>query len=164
MNAVVATFGSRDALLHAIDAARQERVWIITAVMPAYDADVVAALGIHRATGSIATVAGAIAAAITLLCLKWMVDAWPNVIVGGKPLFSWPAFLIVTFEMTILGAAIAAVVAAAVHVVRARSLTRGLDLPLGETAFVLLLSCAPGNIDAAFATMWRHGAVQCRLS
>lgn len=29
--------------------------------------------------------------------------------VGGKPLFSWPAFIPVTFELTILGAAVAAI-------------------------------------------------------
>jgi len=54
--------------------------------------------------------AGGIAGAITGFGLQY----WVNLIAyplnaGGKPLLSWPAFIPVTFEMTILFAALAAV-------------------------------------------------------
>jgi hypothetical protein len=44
----------------------------------------------------------------------YLLQYWSSVIeyplnVGGRPLHSWPAFIVPTFEMTILGAALAAV-------------------------------------------------------
>jgi hypothetical protein len=44
----------------------------------------------------------------------YLLQYWTSVIdyplnVGGRPLHSWPAFIVPTFEMTILGAALAAV-------------------------------------------------------
>ncbi len=47
---------------------------------------------------------------ITALLLQYWISALSYPInVGGRPLASWPAFLVVTFEMTVLGAALFAI-------------------------------------------------------
>lgn len=53
--------------------------------------------------------AGLIGGCLGML-LQWWTSAvnWPT-IVGGKPMFSWPAFVPVTFELTILFAALSSV-------------------------------------------------------
>lgn len=70
------------------------------------------ALGFHeRLIPPIALVAG-ILAAIAAFGMQWYagVYAYPFV-VGGKPLFSWPAFMLVTTAMCILAAVLAAFLA-----------------------------------------------------
>jgi hypothetical protein len=44
------------------------------------------------------------------LLQTWVSVAAYPLVIGGKPLFSWPAFLPITFETTVLGGALGAVV------------------------------------------------------
>jgi len=70
------------------------------------------ALGFHRSRVPLATLIGGIVGGVGGFAMQWFsaVVHYP-INVGGRPLNSWPAFIPVTFEMTILGAAIAAVFA-----------------------------------------------------
>lgn len=55
------------------------------------------------------TLAGAVAGLLTGLSFTvYTVHAWP-LVTGGKPLISWPPFIIIAFELTILFAAVASV-------------------------------------------------------
>jgi hypothetical protein len=68
------------------------------------------ALGIHRNLLPPLVLTGGIVGLLTGIGLQY----WTSVIdypinVGGRPLFSWPAFIPVTFELTILFAALTAV-------------------------------------------------------
>lgn len=48
------------------------------------------------------TLAGALAGCLTgFVFTAWTVLDWP-LITGGKPLLSWPAFVVIAFELTIL--------------------------------------------------------------
>ena len=68
------------------------------------------ALGFHRTRLPAVVLAGGIVGGLLGYGMQWymMVVSYP-INVGGRPLHSWPAFLPVTFELTILGAALAAV-------------------------------------------------------
>lgn len=68
------------------------------------------ALGMHRNLLPPIVLAGGIAGMLTAIGLQY----WTSVVdypinVGGRPLFSWPLFIPVTFELTILFAAFATV-------------------------------------------------------
>jgi len=66
-------------------------------------------VGFHRGKVAVLTFIGGIIGCCGGFFLQW----WPNVVgypldIGGKPYDSWPAFIPITFELTILGAALAA--------------------------------------------------------
>ena len=68
------------------------------------------ALGFHRTSLPLIVLLGGIVGGLSGYVLQY----WINVMhyplnVGGRPLHSWPAFIPVTFELTILVAALAAV-------------------------------------------------------
>ena len=73
--------------------------------------------GIHDALGArpsrlsaAVLLGGILGAAAGLLLQKWVsVDAYPHII-AGKPLFSWPSYVPIIFECTILGASLTAFV------------------------------------------------------
>jgi hypothetical protein len=68
------------------------------------------AIGFHKNNVALVALLGAIIGGLTgYLMQYWMAVVSYPVNVGGRPLHSWPSFIIVTFEMTILFGAIAAV-------------------------------------------------------
>jgi hypothetical protein len=68
------------------------------------------AIGFHKNRVPLVTLIGAIAGGLGgYLMQYWIAVISYPVNVGGRPYHSWPAFVVVTFEMTILFGAIAAV-------------------------------------------------------
>lgn len=69
-----------------------------------------AAIGMHRTRLPLVVLIGAIAGGVLGYALQYYVSAIAYPLnVGGRPLHSWPSFVPVTFEMTILGGALSAV-------------------------------------------------------
>jgi hypothetical protein len=100
---LMAEFETPEQLLHAAQHAYLEGYRKMDAYSPFSIPDLPEALGFHRTS-------------VPLLCLlggvlggsgAYLLQYWINVIaypvnVGGRPLHSWPSFIPVTFEMTVL--------------------------------------------------------------
>jgi hypothetical protein len=68
------------------------------------------AIGFHRNGVPLVVLVGGLLGCFSGYLLQWWINtiSYP-VNIGGRPLNSWPAFIVVTFEMTILFAGLAAV-------------------------------------------------------
>jgi hypothetical protein len=107
---VLAEFDSPGALLEAARALRAQGYRHMDACTPFAVHGIEEALGIRRSPlGWIALLAGLTGAALALL-LQWWTGAidYP-LIVGGKPLFAFEPSIPITFELTVLLAALATV-------------------------------------------------------
>jgi hypothetical protein len=110
LHGVLAEFADGDALLRATRAARAEGYRAIDAYSPLPLDGLAEAIGFPRTRVPLITLIGGIAGGAGAYFLQWytaVIDYPINV--GGRPLHSWPAFIVPTFELTVLGAALAAV-------------------------------------------------------
>ena len=106
---VLAEFPDSDALLDAIGKAKEAGYAHMEAYTPLPMHDVCHALGTKNRLPLLVLIGGIVGA-----CVGFGLQYWTHVIyypynVGGRPLNSWPSFVVVTFEMTILFAALTAV-------------------------------------------------------
>lgn len=107
---LMAEFESPEALIVGIEKAREAGYQKMDAYTPYPSHEVSHALGTRGTRLPLIVLAGGIIGMVS----GYMLQYWTAVIdyplnIGGRPLHSWPSFLPVTFEMTILLASFAAV-------------------------------------------------------
>jgi hypothetical protein len=109
---VMAEFASAEALLAAARKAREAGDARIEAYSPFPVEGLAEAIGFRRNWVPLIVLLGALAGGIGGYFMQWYsaVISYP-INAGGRPLHSWPEFIPVTFELTVLVAAIAGVVA-----------------------------------------------------
>lgn len=108
----LAEFASADALLEAARRAHAEG-YAHAEAYSSFPVDGLAeALGYRTSRIAATTLAGAVLGGFGAYLLQWYSATldYP-IVVGGRPLHSWPMFIPATFEMTVLGGALAAVAA-----------------------------------------------------
>jgi hypothetical protein len=101
--AVVGLFHNATDLMAAIPPVRARRLGTVEAYTPYPIHGIEAALGLRRSPiGGMVMVAG-ILGCVTALFFQWWMSAvdYP-IVVGGKALFSWQAFVPIMFEVTVL--------------------------------------------------------------
>jgi hypothetical protein len=106
---LMAEFATADALLAAAQAARAAGYTRVAAYSPFPVEGLAEAVGFARNRVALVTLLGAILGGLLGYGMQWysaVVDYPLNV--GGRPLHSWPMFVPVTFELTVLGGALAA--------------------------------------------------------
>jgi hypothetical protein len=156
---VMAEFRTADELLLAARAAQEAGYERVEAYAPFPVEGLAEAVGFRDRIVPRATLAGGILGGAGTYFMQWYsaVESYP-INVGGRPLHSWPAFIPATFEITILGAALAAVVA----MLAANGLPR-LNHPLFEipefdlatrSRFFLCLRPADSHFESASARAW----------
>ena len=107
---LLAEFNNPEDLLAAARRAREEGYTRLDAFTPFPVEDLADAIGFHKTRVPLITLIGGLIGCSGGFFLQY----YPNVIgyplnLGGRPYYSWPAFIPVTFELTILCAALATV-------------------------------------------------------
>jgi hypothetical protein len=106
---LVAEFGDDKALVDAARSARAAGYRNVDAYAPFSVEGLSDALGFRTDRVALITLLGGIVGGVGAYFLQWYTAVFDYPInSGGRPLHSWPAFIPATFEMTVLGAALAA--------------------------------------------------------
>ena len=107
---VMAEFDSPTALVSAARAAREKGYRKLDAYSPFPVEELNEVLHLHKNRLPLIVLIGGIAGGLTGYLLQYYVTVISFPLnVGGRPLNSWPAYIVITFELTILFAAISAV-------------------------------------------------------
>lgn len=107
---IMAEFDSASDLVAAARKTHEAGFRKIDAYSPFPVEELAEAIGFHKNGVPFVTLIGALIGGISgYLMQYWMAAISYPINVGGRPFHSWPAFIVVTFEMTILFGGIAAV-------------------------------------------------------
>ncbi|HVP64640.1 MAG TPA: DUF3341 domain-containing protein [candidate division Zixibacteria bacterium] len=108
---LMAEFDNPTDLLHAAKAAHEAGYRRLDAYTPYPIEEVSDAIGFTKTSVPLIVLVGGILGGLSGYLLQYWVNVSSYPLnIGGRPLNSWPAFVIITFEMTILFAGITAVV------------------------------------------------------
>ena len=111
LHGIVAEFTTPDGLVIACRKARAAGYRRMDAYTPYPLEEAADAIGFTKTQVPLLTLLGGIAGGLSGYLLQYWVHVWAYPLnVGGRPFHSWPSFIIITFEMTILFAGITAVV------------------------------------------------------
>ena len=107
---IMAEFDSVHTLLAAANRTREAGYKRIDAYSPFPIEGLAEEIGFHRDEVPLVVLIGGIIGGLTGYIMQyWMSAVDYPLNIGGKPAHSWPAFIVITFEMTILFAGISAV-------------------------------------------------------
>ena len=107
---VVGEFETPEKLIHAVEKVREAGYRRFEAYSPFPVEGLSQAMGLKRNLVPLITLIGGLTGGIGVFGFQYWVAAITYPLnIGGRPFNSWPAFIPVTFELTILGASLAAV-------------------------------------------------------
>lgn len=106
---MMAEFDTPTDLVRAAEAASEAGYRKMDAYTPFPIEDLHHALHLPKSKMSLIVLIGGICGGLTGFILQWYITVYNFPInIGGRPLFSWPSYIVITFELTILFAAFAA--------------------------------------------------------
>jgi Protein of unknown function (DUF3341) len=111
LHGILAEFATPEELLRASQAAYHEGYRKIDAYSPYAVEGLAEAIGFNKTRVPLVVLLGGIVGALTAYGMEWYSAAVSYPLnVGGRPLHSWPSFVPITFELTVLSAALAGAV------------------------------------------------------
>jgi hypothetical protein len=138
----------------------RERGFEVRAAMPAPFPDVVAALGRPRSPIQWVTFPGALVGLLGGIALTAGTSLSWALVTGGKPILSWPAFIVVIFELTVLVGSLTNLLAVSVGTrVGARPEFFPTGVPIDSEAIVLFAAGDPAGAEQALRD---EGATEVR--
>jgi hypothetical protein len=107
---VMAEFDSPQTLVHAADAAREAGYTVMDAYTPFPVEGLAEAVGFHDNKVPMIVLTGGVIGGLAGFGMQYFAQVlhYP-LIIGGKPLNAWPAYIPITFELTVLFASLTAV-------------------------------------------------------
>lgn len=161
IHGLMAEFDSAESLVAAARAARTEG-YRPDAYSPFAIDELTEVLGLERSRIPLAALLGGLAGGLGGYFMQWYAAVVDRPIhVGGRPLHSWPMFVPVAFELTILGAALAVLAAFFLQAHLPRLRHPVFDAPDFELAtrnrFFLVLRADDPAFEAVHAAAWLDG-------
>ena len=110
MYGLTAEFETPSALVSATRAAHDKGYRKLDAYSPFPIEELNDVLHLHRNKLPLIVLLGGITGGLTAYLMQYYITVWDFPInIGGRPLHSWPSYIIITFELTVLFAAISCV-------------------------------------------------------
>src|SRR5215469_14445679 len=109
VHGLMAEFDSAQELMDAAHKTHREGYHHVEAYSPFPIEGLADAIGFHKNRVPLVTLIGGLIGGLSGFALQyWVANITYPVNVGGRPYFSWPSFIVVTFELTILFAGLSA--------------------------------------------------------
>ena len=157
---VMAEFDNPTALVNAARAAREKGYRKLDAYSPFPIEELSDALDLRKNRLPLIVLGGGIVGGLAGYLMQYYVTVWNFPInIGGRPLHSWPSYIVITFEMTMLGA----IVATFAWFLKESGLLRKRDpsapVPvLGPGGICLRVRCGRDAVAMAADTLRKAGA------
>ncbi|MGD8867680.1 MAG: DUF3341 domain-containing protein [Gemmatimonadales bacterium] len=161
---VTATYEDIHAVVGAVDSARQEGIRDIEIFGPIMEQELEDAIGKPPSPVRRYALIGGLTGCISGFALTvWSSYHYP-LVVGGKPLASIPAYVVIAFEMTILFAGISALIGMLIHNrMPAAKLHPAHDPSYSDDLFGVRVVCEPSRAQHIEQILRNHGSGEVRV-
>jgi Alternative complex III, ActD subunit len=156
---IVGAFAAESLCARGVEALKAARITDFQVFAPMPSHHIEEAIGRPRSRVRAFVLAGGITGVLTGLAIT-IGTSWEwNLVAGGKPIVSWPPYIIICFELMILFGGISAVLSFLVNArMPAFESARGYDSRFGDDRFGIVVRCAEADAPKIESILKEAGA------